>query len=223
MAVGLALGERAPGACGIAGQWGFWTGAPWDWGKWRPHSWNVHTCFHVHRIPRQSRGSIGIWVRLDYSFWRISWKNRGWQWLIVGEGHWRQSSREYSAACVSLEVAILGKSDYTHSHWESPGQTTIQVGSQPHPSVKELPKDPPGTQLQLTSPSNKAPPTRGLGISPTYQWAGTSPCQKEAYRKLPYQLHPKGWQTSEVRELTTLLSAKRTPHQKPKKLKGREL
>ena len=29
----LALGERAPGASGIEGQWGLCAGALWDWGK----------------------------------------------------------------------------------------------------------------------------------------------------------------------------------------------
>ena len=74
---------------------------------------------------------------------------QGWMWLVVREGHWKQSSQEYSAACLSLEVAILGKSGPTHQCWEAPGQTTIQVGSQPHPSVNRLPKDPSGTQLPL--------------------------------------------------------------------------
>jgi len=31
----------------------------------------------VHRVPGQSRDSIGIWVRLACSYWRIFWENRG--------------------------------------------------------------------------------------------------------------------------------------------------
>ena len=54
-----------------------------------------------------------------------------------GGRHWKQSSWEYSAVCLSLEVAILGKSGPIHQCWEAPGQTTIQVGSQPHPSIKK--------------------------------------------------------------------------------------
>ena len=97
----------------------------------------------------------------------------------------------------------------------------MQVGSQPHPAVNRLPKDPPppGTQTPLISPRDKAPPTRGIRISSTYQWAGTSPSHQEAYSKPPYQFQPQGGQTSEVREGTILLSAKRTPHQKPIKMK----
>ena len=55
------------------------------------------------------------------------------------------SGREYSSACVLLEVAILGKSDPTHQHCEAPGQTIIQIESEPYLSVKRLPKEPPGT------------------------------------------------------------------------------
>ena len=55
----------------------------------------------------------------------------------------------------------------------------------PHPSVNRLPKEPPGTQPPLISPRDKAPPTRGIGISSTYQWAGTTPSHQEAYSKPP--------------------------------------
>ena len=30
-------------------------------------------------------------------------------WLVVGEGHWKQSFWEYSSECLSLEVVILEK------------------------------------------------------------------------------------------------------------------
>ena len=139
----VALGERAPRASRIEGQWGLCVGIPLDWEKWRPYSWKLHTDFHVHWVPGKSRGSIGIWVGPDCSAWRISWENREWLWLVVGKGHWKHSSWEYTSACVSLEVAILGKSGPTHQCWEAPGQKIIQVGSQPHPSAKRLPKDPP--------------------------------------------------------------------------------
>ena len=41
-----------------------------------------------------------------------------------------------------------------------------------------LPKAPLGRQAPLISP-----PTRGIGISPTYQWEGTSASHQEAYSK----------------------------------------
>ena len=59
--------ERDSRESGIEGQWGVCAGAPRKWGKRRPHSSKVHTGFQVHWVPGQSRGSIGIWVRPDYS------------------------------------------------------------------------------------------------------------------------------------------------------------
>ena len=103
--------------------------------------------------------------------------------------------------------------------WEAPGQTTIQVGSQPCPSVNRLPKDPSGTQPPLISPRDKATPTRGIRISSTYQWASTSPSHQEAYSKPLYPYQPQGGQTPKVRDATTLLSVQRSPHQKPIKTK----
>ena len=50
----------------------------------------------------------------------------------------------------------LGKIWPHPSVLRSPRPTTIQVGSQPHPSVNRLPKDPPGTQLPLISSRDKA-------------------------------------------------------------------
>ena len=42
--------------------------------------------------------------------------------------------------------------------------------------------------------------------------AGSSPSHQEGCSKPPYQLQPQGGQTSEAREATTLLSAKRRPY-----------
>ena len=89
-------------------------------------------------------------------------------------------------------MAILRKSGPTHQRWEAPCQTIIQVGSQAHPSVNRLPKHPPGTQLPLISPRDKAPTTRGIGISSTYQWAGTRPSLQEAYSKPPIPVSATG-------------------------------
>ena len=99
----------------------------------------------------------------------------GWLWLVVGKEHCWHCSWEYSSVCVPLEVAILRKSAPIYQHWEAPGWTIIQVGTQPHPSVKRLPKATSGTQPPPISHTEKAPPTRGIGIRPTYQWSGTSP------------------------------------------------
>ena len=58
------------------------------------------------------------------------------------------------------------------------------MGSEPHPSVNRLPKDPPGTQLPLISPRDKVPPTRETEISPTYQWA-VPPIRKTTASPIP--------------------------------------
>ena len=159
--------KDSPGASAIQGQWGWCARAPWDWEKCRPNSWKAHTGFHVHWVPKQSRGSIGIQVRPYCSPWKISWENRGWLWLIVGEGHGRQSSRGYSSAWVSLEVAMLGKSGPIHQCWEAPSQTIIWVGIQPHPSVNRLPKDPPAHSHILSYPEIKPYPSEGEESAPS--------------------------------------------------------
>ena len=66
----------------------------------------------------------------------------------------------------SLEAAIMEKSGPIHQGSEAPGQTTNRVGTQLHTSANRLP---------LITPRDKALPTRGIRISSTYQWAGTSP------------------------------------------------
>ena len=83
--------------------------------------------------------------------------------------------------------------------------------TQHQPSANRLHKDPPGTQLPLISPRDKAPPTRGVRISSTYKWAGISPSHQECCRKPPNQLQPQEGQISETREATTISSAKRRP------------
>ena len=136
-------------------------------------------------------------------------------WLVVGEGHWKQSSWEYSAACLSLKVAIWQNLAPPIRPEKPQAKQQQQLGSETCPSVNRLPKVPPDTQPPLTSPRDKTPPTRGIGISPTYQWADTNPSHQEAYSKPLYQLQPQGGQTQEAEEAVTLLSAKRLPHQKP--------
>uniref|UniRef100_A0A8D0V6K8 L1 transposable element RRM domain-containing protein n=1 Tax=Sus scrofa TaxID=9823 RepID=A0A8D0V6K8_PIG len=132
--------------------------------------------------------------------------------LVVGEGHWGAKLLGLFSSMPFSGGAHFGK-------MRSCRPNNNHVGSQPCPSVNRLPKDPLGTQPPLFSPRDKAPPTRGIGISSTYQWAGISPSQQEAYSKPPYQLQSQGGQTPEVREATTLLSEKRSPHQKPIKMK----
>ena len=173
----------------------------------------------MHWVPGQGEVSIGIWVKPDCSSWRTSWENRVNVAFCEG-GTLKAKLSGIFSSCLSLEVAILGKYGPTHqSAKEAPGQTTIQVGSQPCPSVNGLPKDPSGTQLPLIPPRDEAPPTRGIRISSTNQGPVISPSHQEAYSKPPYRLQLQGGQTPEVRETTTLLSVKRSPHQKPIEMK----
>ena len=171
----LTLGERAPGASGIEGLWSLCAGAPQDWGKWKLHSGKIHTHFHMHWVPRQSKVSRGIWVKPVCSSWRTSWENRDECGLLcmkdIGskafgsiEQHaffWRWPFLENLAPPIS-------------QLWEAPGQTTIQVGSHPRPSVNRLPKVPTGTRPHLIPSRDKALPTRGIRISSNYQWTGTT-------------------------------------------------
>ncbi len=74
--------------------------------------------------------------------------------------------------CVSSpEAATLEKFGHTHQGWQAPGQTTNRVGTQLHTSANRLPP---------ITPRGKAPPTRGIRTSSTYQGAVTSPCHQEA-------------------------------------------
>ena len=62
----------------------------------------------------------------------------------------------------------------------------------PHPSVNRLPKDFPRHIVPLILSRDKAPPTRGIRISSTYKWAGTSSSHQEAYSKPLNRLQPQG-------------------------------
>ena len=75
-------------------------------------------------------------------------------------------------------------------------------------------KTPPATELPLITPRDKIPPTRGIRITSSFQWAGTSSSHQEVCRKPLYVLQLQEGQKPEARGATTLSSAKRRPHQK---------
>ena len=222
-ALASGIGRKSPRTIWHWRPVGLWTGAPQDWGKWRPHSWKAH------------RLSCALGPREKKSLHR----NPGWTWLQFLEEHLgkqgvnvahcrgRRLEAKISGIFISMHFSgggHFGKIWPTHHYWEALGEMIIQVWSQPHPSVTGCLKTSSGIQPPPILPRDKAPPIRGIGLSPISQWAGTSPSHQEAYSKPPYQLQPQGGQTPEVREATTLLSAKRRPHQKPiKKWKDREL
>ena len=72
-------------------------------------------------------------------------------------------------------------------YWDTLGQTTNRVGTQPHPSEVRLPKDVLSPQLPLDTPIVTARPTRGSRLSSTHQWAGTSPSHQEVCASLAHQ------------------------------------
>jgi len=94
---------------------------------------------------------MGIWVGPDCSSWGISWETG------VNVTHSGGRTLEAKLSGIFTGVCSSGGGQFGNL-W-------------PHSSVNRLPKDPPGTQPPLISSRDKAPPTRGIGISPTYQWA----------------------------------------------------
>ena len=93
-------------------------------------------------------------------------------WFIVGEGHWRTLGIFISG--VFLWRWPFAKIWHHLSVLRSPRPNNNPGGIKLHPSANKLPKDNPGTQPPLISPRDKAPPNRGIGISPNYQWAGNN-------------------------------------------------
>ena len=216
----------------------------WHWEKEPQSIWHWRPVGHVcrnstglgeketpllkgaHRLsrapsPRAKQSLHRNLVKTECSSWRTSWENRGECGLLRGRDIGNKALRNIQQHAFLWRVAILAKSGPTSQCWEAPGQTAIQVGSQPHPSVNKLPKEPSGTQTPLIPSRDKAPPTRGrrIRISPTNRWAGISPSHQEAYSKAPYQPQPQGGQTPEGTEATILFPVKRSLHQKPIKMK----
>ena len=159
-------------------------GAPQDWRKERLHSWR--TCTRFHNLPGQSNDSIGAWARPPCGSWRVSWGGRGWLWLTVGQGHWWWRSKGISISVSSPRGHHFGTETWPHltacrlKCWDTSGQTTNRVGTQPHPLADRLPKVILSAQMPLNIPLDTALPTRRTRPSSTHQWAGTSPSHHKA-------------------------------------------
>ena len=170
----------------------------------------MHIGFHVYWVPGQSWDSIGIWVRPDCSFQRISWGKKG---VTVA----RCGGKTLEAKVSGIINVCSFRGGHFGKVWPHPSGLRIlrpnnNLGGNTSPPISSLPKDPlpTGTQLHLILHRDKSPSTRGMRISSTYQWAGTSPSHHEACSKPLYQIQPQGEKTSEAREATTLLPAKKT-------------
>ena len=137
--------------------------------KQRLHSWRVHTGFHVHWVPGQSRDFIKIWVITTCGYWKIFWQSRGWLWLAVWVGHWRQRSQGITG-WAPLEAAILENLALPiRAEKLQAKQQTRWKYSPTHQQIVH-----PGTQLPVITGRDKATPTRQTRLSYPYQWAGTS-------------------------------------------------
>ena len=149
-------------------------GAPWDWGNGDSTLERcTHTFMGTHPRTKQrlirNLGQTCLWFLED-----LLGKQR------VTVAHcWRRT----------LEAKVLG---IIISGNSSRGGHFGKIW--PHPSMLRSPrpnnklggnrqKTPPDTQSPLITPRDKALSTRGIRISSTYQWAGTSLSHQEAYSK----------------------------------------
>ena len=107
----------------------------------------------MHWVPGQN---IGIWVRSDCSSWRISWENGLNVAPCWGEGHWRQSSWEYSSVCAFSGGGDFGKI-WPHISALRNLRPNNNPGGITAPPISKHAV--PGTQLSLISSRNKSRPT----------------------------------------------------------------
>ena len=127
-------------------------------------------CIHMHWIPGQSRGSIGIWIGPDCTSWKIFWENR------VTVAHCGGRTLEAKLLGILVNVCFSGDGHFGKI-WPNPSVLrSPSLGSQPHPSINRMPKDPPRhtdtcNLTQRQNPihqrdRNPPPPTRGLAPVP---------------------------------------------------------
>ena len=138
--------EDPSGIWRFEGQWGFSTAAPQDWGKQRLHSWRAHTRFNVQWGPGQSSDSTGAWARPTCASWRVSWGEGIGGGSLWGQGHWWWTPQGIPIGVSSPGGRQFGTETWPHPTtcrlqcWDTSGQTTNRVGTEPHPSADRLPK-----------------------------------------------------------------------------------
>ena len=94
--------------------------------------------------------------------------------------------------------------------WDTSGQTTNRVGTQPHPSTNKLPKVVLNPQLPLNTLLDTACPPEGQNPAlPTSGQAQVPPTRKPA--QAPGPSSPTRGQTPEARGTTVLQSAEQRP------------
>ena len=182
---GYGVGGGAPRAFGVAVQQSLCAWAPQDWGKQRLHSWKVYTGFHVHWVPGQSRR---LHRNLGQTCLQFLEDLLGKQ----GETHCGERTLEAKALGIIISMSSSGDSHFGKiqphlSGLRIPSPNNKLGGKQITHQQTDCLKTPPGTQLPLITPRDKAPLTRGIRISSTYQCAGTSPSHQETCSKPLYQ------------------------------------
>ena len=109
--------------------------------------------------------------------------------------HSQRSPKEYLLASAFLEAIIFSPRPgltLQLASQDTSGQTTNQVGTQPHSSADRLVKVFPSTQLPDKHTSWHGPAQSDKTHS-THQRAGTSPSHREARTSLLDQPHPPRW------------------------------
>ena len=113
---------------------------------------------------------------------RVSWEIREWLCFVVGKRHWRQRFQGISISVRFPGGCHFGKIKPHPSGLRSPKPNSKKGGNTAH-QKNRLPKVLLGTQLLLIIPRDKSPPSRGMRLSSTYQWANTSlPIRKPVTR-----------------------------------------
>ena len=108
--------------------------------------------------------------------------------------------------------------------WNTSGQTTSRIGTQPHTSADRLPKAVLISKPPLDTPLYTALSTRGTRPSSTHKWAGTSPSQQEACTRPRANLTHQGADTKSKRSYDPAACGKETTNTENwTKLDGREI
>ena len=131
------------------------------------HSFSCALCHQAKERLHRNLGQTCLWFLEDLL---------GKQGVTVANFRGRTLEAKVSGIIIRVNSSSdghFGKIWLYQSWLRIPRPNNNLVGTQLHPSVNRLPNDSPGTQLPLITPRDKAPPTRGIRISSTYQWVGT--------------------------------------------------
>ena len=148
-------------------------------------SYSLWGCQESDTTVQLSMHAPGVWARCTCRTWRVSWQGRGPLWPTAGARTLVvEDSREYFWRELSWK-SCLGTKTWPHSTacrlqcWDTSGQTTNRVETQPHSSTERLPQVILSPQPPRDMPPDTALHTRVTKSSSTHQWAGTSASHHE--------------------------------------------